>query len=128
MGAGRFVGPSGALECSFEAKDGTTELHEVASGGRAEVSQSVTATQQSIEQLGEYVEATGVDGFLLAPFTVPGSYNEFAEQVAPALRDAGLLAEQSPGTFRESLFPDSWPHLPASHPAHAPRTPAPAGP
>ena len=77
------------------------------------------------EQLGEYVEATGVDGFLVAPFTVPGSYEEFAEQVAPALRDAGLLAEQSPGTFREMLFPDGGPHLPASHPAHAARaTPA----
>jgi len=74
-----------------------------------------------VEQLGEYVEDSGVDGFLLAPWTVPASYDEFAQEIAPALRHAGLLGEQSRGTFRESLFPSIGPHLPASHPAHAAR-------
>jgi long-chain alkane monooxygenase len=77
-----------------------------------------------VEQLGEYVETSGVDGFLLAPFTVPDSYADFAEEIAPALREAGLLAEHSPGTFRESLFPDNGPHLPASHPVQAARAAA----
>ncbi|MBV8598630.1 MAG: LLM class flavin-dependent oxidoreductase, partial [Actinobacteria bacterium] len=76
------------------------------------------------ERLAEYVEATGVDGFLLAPFTVPASYDEFADEIAPALRDAGMLAEQPTGTFRESLFPDGGPRLPESHPAHAARASA----
>jgi hypothetical protein len=35
-----------------------------------------------------------------------------------------LLAEHSPGTFRESLFPDNGPHLPASHPVQAARAAA----
>jgi hypothetical protein len=55
---------------------------------------------------------------------VPDSYADFAEEIAPALREAGLLAEHSPGTFRESLFPDNGPHLPASHPVQAARTAA----
>jgi alkanesulfonate monooxygenase SsuD/methylene tetrahydromethanopterin reductase-like flavin-dependent oxidoreductase (luciferase family) len=74
-----------------------------------------------VEQLGEYVETSGVDGFLLAPFTVPSSYAEFSDEIAPALREAGLLAEQSTGTFREALFPENGPRLPASHPARAAR-------
>ena len=77
--------------------------------------------QQVVEQIGELVESTGLDGFLYTPFLTPGSYQEFADEVTPALQDAGLLAEPSNGTFRESLFPESAGHLPQSHPAHAVR-------
>jgi FMN-dependent oxidoreductase (nitrilotriacetate monooxygenase family) len=109
---------------SSVARHGDAKVHEAAEhilryGMRELIVRGSPA--EIVEQLGAYVEATEVDGFLLAPFTMPHSYDEFAEEIAPALREAGLLAEQSPGTFRESLFPDGGPHLPPSHPAQAAR-------
>ncbi|WGL53973.1 NtaA/DmoA family FMN-dependent monooxygenase [Nocardioides sp. BP30] len=72
---------------------------------------------QVADQMGELVESTGLDGFLYTPFVTPGSYQEFADDVAPALRAAGLLEHRQAPTFRQALFPDGGPHLPASHPA-----------
>lgn len=67
------------------------------------------------------VTRTGVDGFNLTPFVVPGSYAEFCDQVVPELRRRGLLEE--PGarpegsTLREVIFGAGRARLPADHPA-----------
>jgi alkanesulfonate monooxygenase SsuD/methylene tetrahydromethanopterin reductase-like flavin-dependent oxidoreductase (luciferase family) len=70
------------------------------------------------DQMAELVEQTDLDGFLYTPFVTPGSYQEFADDVVPALRARGLLRETTgPTTLRERLFPGGTARLPAEHPA-----------
>ncbi|MFM9481594.1 hypothetical protein ACKI1U_48765, partial [Streptomyces scabiei] len=42
------------------------------------------------DAIGEFVEESGVDGFLLHPFLSPGSVEDFAGLLVPALRERGL--------------------------------------
>jgi FMN-dependent oxidoreductase (nitrilotriacetate monooxygenase family) len=72
-------------------------------------------------QMVELAEETGVDGFNFTPFVSPGSYEDFVEQVVPALRARGALPEPrtTSETFRERLIGS--PRLPANHPAAAAR-------
>ena len=68
------------------------------------------------------VRETGIDGFNVTPFVVPGSYAEFCEQVVPELRRRGTLApppgRDDPGrTLREVVFGAGRTRLPADHPA-----------
>jgi FMN-dependent oxidoreductase (nitrilotriacetate monooxygenase family) len=70
------------------------------------------------DQMAELVEQTDLDGFLYTPFVTPGSYQEFADDVVPALRARGLLRETTgPTTLRERLFPGGTGRLPSEHPA-----------
>lgn len=60
------------------------------------------ATTPTIEQ---YVEQTGIDGFLLEPHLVPGTYDDFINLLLPVLRDRGLARTDYAGwTLRETLF------------------------
>nr|WP_281372904.1 NtaA/DmoA family FMN-dependent monooxygenase [Kineococcus aurantiacus] len=73
------------------------------------------------DQVEQLAARTGVDGFNLTPFVVPGSYAEFCEHVVPELRRRGLARE--PGsvpagsTLREAIFGAGRRRLPADHPA-----------
>ncbi|MCW2844549.1 MAG: putative monooxygenase, DszA family [Nocardioides sp.] len=71
------------------------------------------------ERMAELVEATDLDGFLYTPFVTPGSYEEFTDQVVPALRQIGLMGDRpKAGTsLRSRLFPEGTDRVPAEHAA-----------
>ena len=66
----------------------------------------LTGTPQSAgAAIAAYVEATGIDGFLLEPTWTPGTYDDLFELVLPELRRRGLArTEYAGGTLREELF------------------------
>lgn len=67
----------------------------------------------------------GVDGVNVIYITLPGTYADFIDHVAPVLQERGLMQrEYRPGTLREKLFPGRGPQLPESHPARQVRIPA----
>ncbi|WP_432561296.1 NtaA/DmoA family FMN-dependent monooxygenase [Kineococcus sp. SYSU DK003] len=74
-----------------------------------------------VDDIERLVAATGIDGFNFTPFVVPGSYEEFCDQVVPELRRRGLLEEYSMrregSTLREVIFGAGRSRLPADHPA-----------
>lgn len=73
---------------------------------------------EAAERMAELVEETDLDGFLYTPFVTPGSYEEFAADVVPALVRVGLLDERpEPMTLRRRLFPGVGDRLPGDHPA-----------
>ncbi|MGA0565533.1 LLM class flavin-dependent oxidoreductase [Ancylobacter sp. VNQ12] len=78
--------------------------------------QRLVGTPQSIaDQLAEWQKA-GIDGVNVINWYLPGSYEEFNEQLLPELQRRGLAKrEYRPGTLREKIFGRS--RLPASHPA-----------
>jgi long-chain alkane monooxygenase len=79
---------------------------------------------QIADQMQAYVTASGIDGFLLHQFISPGSYEDFAEHVVPALRERGLYRQDAPqGTLRSRIRDDGADRLPPSHPAAAHRFP-----
>ena len=70
--------------------------------------------EQVADEIGRWV-AAGIDGFNLIPVTTPDWFAEFADGVAPILRERGLMQrEYSPGTLREKLFGRA--QLPDRHP------------
>jgi FMN-dependent oxidoreductase (nitrilotriacetate monooxygenase family) len=78
--------------------------------------------EQIVDDIGELVEQSGVDGFNYTPFVSPGSYRDFVDSVVPELRRRGMLpAGGEPATFRERLFGAGQARLPADHPASAHR-------
>jgi FMN-dependent oxidoreductase (nitrilotriacetate monooxygenase family) len=88
-------------------------------GGRSPV--LIGSGADIAEQLRDWVEETGVDGFNLAYTLTPGSFEDVVDLVVPELQSRGLFKhDYAPGTFREKLF-GRGPRLPASHPAAAVR-------
>jgi FMN-dependent oxidoreductase (nitrilotriacetate monooxygenase family) len=79
---------------------------------------SVVGTPESIaDRIEEYV-AVGVNGINIMYQTLPGTYSDFIEHVAPVLQQRGLMQrEYAPGTLREKMYPGRGPHLPDNHPA-----------
>ncbi|SHN46640.1 hypothetical protein [Cryptosporangium aurantiacum] len=73
------------------------------------------------EQIADRIEAwqdAGVDGLNVQYVTSPGTFQDFADHVAPVLRQRGLLQKSyGPGTLREKFFPGHGPFLPDEHPA-----------
>jgi alkanesulfonate monooxygenase len=88
-------------------------------GGRSPV--LIGSGAEIAEELRDWVEETGVDGFNLAYTLTPGSFEDVADLVVPELQTRGLFKhDYAPGTFREKLF-GRGARLPASHPAAAVR-------
>jgi FMN-dependent oxidoreductase (nitrilotriacetate monooxygenase family) len=75
-------------------------------------------------------QAAGVDGINLVNAEIPGSYEDFVDQVMPVLRERGLAQrEYAEGTLRQKLFGQG-DRLPERHPAARYRgafAPVPAG-
>lgn len=72
------------------------------------------------DAIGAFVEESGVDGFLLHPFLSPGSVEDFAELLVPALRERGLYGGfPQDGTFRSRLRTDRRDRLGDDHPARS---------
>jgi long-chain alkane monooxygenase len=88
-------------------------------------SQRVVGTPEQIADSLERWRQAGVDGVNIIYISLPGTYADFIEHVAPVLRDRGLMQrEYAPGTLREKLFPGRGPRLPARHPARQVTIPA----
>jgi long-chain alkane monooxygenase len=57
------------------------------------------------DELQEWVEETGIDGFNIANVITPGSFVDFVDLVVPELQRRGVYpTEYQPGTLREKLF------------------------
>lgn len=60
----------------------------------------------------------GITGVNVMSMLTPGTYHDFAEHVAPVLRERGLMqSEYAPGSLREKLNPGARATLPDTHPA-----------
>lgn len=63
------------------------------------------SAEQVANDLIEWADETGVDGFNLPYVTVPGTYIDIARLLVPVLQRKGAYrTEYQPGTFREKLF------------------------
>ncbi len=83
----------------------------------------VGTPEQIADELEEWIDA-GVDGFNLAYMTIPGSFVDFVDGVAPVLQRRGRMQrEYRERTVREKLFPGRGPRLQAPHPAATCRRP-----
>lgn len=73
---------------------------------------------QVVDQLVEYQQVSGVDGFNISAAVRPADFERFEHYVTPELKRRGLLAErpEGPATLRESLL-GAGPHLAPDHPA-----------
>ena len=75
----------------------------------------VGTAEQIADQLAVYREA-GVDGVNVINATIPGSYQEFIDEVMPVLRERGLANKgYAEGTLRNKLFGQD--RLTERHPA-----------
>lgn len=73
---------------------------------------------QVVDQLVQYQEISGVDGFNVSAAVRPADFERFEHYVTPELRRRGLLPErpETPVTLREALL-GAGPHLAEDHPA-----------
>lgn len=77
---------------------------------------SVGTAEQVADEMEEWVEKTGVDGFNVAYAVTPETFETFAEQVVPILQDRGRIPkEYGEGTLRHRLFGNDY--LPEHHQA-----------
>jgi FMN-dependent oxidoreductase (nitrilotriacetate monooxygenase family) len=66
------------------------------------------------DRLEAYLEATGIDGFLIQPHITPGTYDDIAQHLMPVLRKRGLVGSAG-RTLRGRLFPETGDRLPDAH-------------
>ncbi|PLR31447.1 5,10-methylene tetrahydromethanopterin reductase [Chimaeribacter californicus] len=86
----------------------------------------VGGPQAIADQLEQFAEEAGVDGFNIGYAISPGSFEDFVRYVVPVLKARGRMAERPahPLTLRERLFGAGQRHLPADHPASHFRRPS----
>lgn len=76
----------------------------------------VGTPEQIADEVEEFVDRTGVDGFLIEPFTTPGTYDDFVDRIMPVLRERGLAkTAYESSTLREHLFGAGRVTLPENH-------------
>lgn len=86
-------------------------------GGRSPV--LVGSGAEIAEQMIDWVDATGIDGFNLAYVVMPESFTDLVDLVVPELQSRGRFkTAYRPGTLREKLFGGA-PRLSGAHPAVA---------
>jgi FMN-dependent oxidoreductase (nitrilotriacetate monooxygenase family) len=72
---------------------------------RRRLNRAVAGTPQQIADQIERWTTAGIDGFNLVPVVTPDWFATFIDEVAPVLRQRGLMKrEYRPGTLREKLF------------------------
>ncbi|WP_313502973.1 LLM class flavin-dependent oxidoreductase [Corynebacterium variabile] len=91
-------------------------------GGIGGLGPVVVGSGESVaDQLENWVEATGVDGFNLAYAVTPGTFRDVIDHVVPLLQARGEYpTTYAPGTLREKLFADrtgAGPLVPHNHSA-----------
>jgi FMN-dependent oxidoreductase (nitrilotriacetate monooxygenase family) len=78
----------------------------------------IVGTPETIADEVEKWSETGIDGFNIIQWDIPGNFADFSDHIAPVLQARGLMKrEYRPGTLREKLFLGRGPRLPAHHPA-----------
>lgn len=114
-----------AIESVVKTFTGWTKrrlLEQHALGGRYPV--LVGSPGQVADQLVDWIDATGLDGFNLTRIVTPQSYADFIDLVIPELQQRGRYkTAYAEGALRHKLFGQG-PRLPADHPAAAWRDPA----
>jgi long-chain alkane monooxygenase len=76
--------------------------------------------QQVADKIEEWVDAFGIDGFLLGQHVTPGTVADFVEWVVPELQRRGRYrTEYSESTLRERFLGAGAPTLPSTHPGAA---------
>ncbi|MGE0487211.1 MAG: LLM class flavin-dependent oxidoreductase [Gammaproteobacteria bacterium] len=91
-------------------------------GGAAPV--LVGSPKTVVDQIEQWVDDTGVDGFNLAYTVMPECMEEFVDLVVPEMQRRGIYKTRyTPGTMREKIFGQG-PRLRAPHPAARWRMPA----
>lgn len=58
----------------------------------------VGTPEQVADQMEEVFDTWGIDGFILAPSVMPGSFEDFARMVVPILQQRGLVRSEYTGT------------------------------
>lgn len=87
----------------------------------------VGAPEQVADQLIEWIDQTGLDGFNLTRTVTPESFEDFIDLVVPELQRRGRYkTAYTEGALREKLFAAPHPYLPAGHPGATYRNPIPA--
>lgn len=77
----------------------------------------VGSVEQVVDELADWMEKTGIDGFNVARLIMPDSLKDFIDLVIPALQERGLYkTEYREGTLRDKLTGNG-PRLSAPHPA-----------
>jgi hypothetical protein len=72
-----------------------------------------------------WVEETGVDGFNLERYVLPGTHLDFVDLVVPELQKRGMFRRQyEESTLRERLFGKGATRLADSHPGSGYRRPS----
>lgn len=75
----------------------------------------VGTPEQIADRIEEHARISGTSGYMLNPLTSPGTLEDFAELVVPALQKRGLYRTQpQTGTFRSRLRTDGSSRLPSS--------------
>jgi FMN-dependent oxidoreductase (nitrilotriacetate monooxygenase family) len=93
-------------------------------GGRGPV--VVGSPEEVADELIDWVEETGVDGFNLAYAVTPETFTDFVDLVVPELQRRGRYKlDYAPGTLREKLYGRGRARLGADHPAARFRAAAP---
>ena len=79
---------------------------------------SIVGSPETVaNELQQWVEETGVDGFNLAYAVAPDTINDIVDHVVPILQERGVYkTEYEEGTLREKLFATG-PRLAKPHPA-----------
>lgn len=76
----------------------------------------IGSTNTVCDELIDWVEATGLDGFMLQRTVEPAGLKSFIDLVVPELQNRGYYkTEYREGTMREKMFGTSQPHLPDTH-------------
>lgn len=78
---------------------------------------AVGTPAQVADQIEEWVDEIGLDGFNLVQFLTPDTFTDFVDMVVPELQRRGRYqTAYAPGTFREKLFGTGRALLPDRHP------------
>lgn len=81
--------------------------------------QMVVGAPDTIANRLEEYQSAGVDGVQVMNAIMPGSYDDFFDQLVPVLQKRGLMqTEYRPGTLREKLFDTDEAHISQRHPAY----------
>jgi alkanesulfonate monooxygenase SsuD/methylene tetrahydromethanopterin reductase-like flavin-dependent oxidoreductase (luciferase family) len=76
----------------------------------------VGSAQTIAQQMIDWRDQAGVDGFNLSRTVVPECFDDFIKEVVPCLQERGAYkTEYAPGSFRKKLFGND--KLPATHTA-----------
>ncbi|MGB3481312.1 MAG: NtaA/DmoA family FMN-dependent monooxygenase [Mycobacterium sp.] len=74
--------------------------------GGGEATHFVGTPDDVVDAIEGYVHSTGIDALVVRPFLFPGTVDDFAEHLAPRLRDRGLLAEPVSAPLRSRFSAD----------------------